>query len=292
MGILPQPTPRVAWSDRLDILTEVLDALQLKATAIRRVGISAAHRVVVEQSHATLLILTEGGCAATASVGRYGLVANDCLLLVGSRAAELANDASVPATVIECGFSLRADLPHPFARQLPSELHVGSGNLIDRVELGRSTALLDGELVNSPFGVEFVAARLAEVAFVDVLRKRQLDAQVEPSFLGALADAPVRAALESIHCEPRRAWRVHELAAVTGLSRGAFADRFHRLVGEPPLRYLRSWRLLNARRSLARGSVAVRTVAERAGYRSANGFSRAFRRFFGESPSATRGRAR
>jgi AraC-like DNA-binding protein len=75
---------------------------------------------------------------------------------------------------------------------------------------------------------------------------------------------------------------------VAKLSRAAFAERFQRLVGEPPLRYLRTWRLLNARRELAHGKASVRSVAEQAGYRTANGFSRAFRRFFSESPSAAR----
>jgi transcriptional regulator GlxA family with amidase domain len=50
--------------------------------------------------------------------------------------------------------------------------------------------------------------------------------------------------------------------------------------------------LLNARRELASSGAPVGLVAARAGYRSANGFSRAFRRFFGEPPNAVRGRLR
>jgi transcriptional regulator GlxA family with amidase domain len=194
--------------------------------------------------------------------------------------------------LIRCDFSLLSDLPHPLARQLPAVARLGARYLTDRAELGRTVALLESELVNAPPGTDFVAARAAEIAFVEVLRKCQLESQENADFLGALADGPVRASLEAIHREPQRAWHVDDLAAAAGLSRAVFAERFHRLVGEPPLRYLRRWRLLNARRELVRGGVAVRTIAERTGYRSANGFSRAYRRFFGESPTASRGRSR
>jgi transcriptional regulator GlxA family with amidase domain len=167
-------------------------------------------------------------------------------------------------------------------------LHFGARDLTDPAEFGGTAALLEAELANAPVGVEFVAARLAEIAFVEVLRKGVLAKAVEPAFLGALADSPVRASLDAIHRAPNEPWTVVDLAAIAKLSRAAFAERFQRLVGEPPLRYLRTWRLLNARRQLARGNASVRLVAKQAGYRSANGFSRAFRRFFSESPSAAR----
>jgi len=183
---------------------------------------------------------------------------------------------------------LLADLPHPFVRQLPPVLHFGARYVTDPAEFGRTISLLDTELANAPHGVEFVAARLAEIAFVEALRKGVLARSVEPAFLGALADPHVRASLDAIHRAPEKAWSVLELATLATLSRGVFAERFQRLVGEPPLRYVRAWRLLNGHRELARGIASVRTIARQAGYRSANGFSRAFRRFFGEPPSRVR----
>jgi len=276
----------------MDILSEVLDASLLKATTVRRLVVAEPSRQDVEQGRAALVIVHEGRCFAIVGAERRALLANESLLVVGRQVLELASAPPSSAVVIHCAFSLAVDLPHPFVRQLPAVAHFGSQHLIDRAELGRAVALLDSEVVNAPFGAEFVAARLAEVALVDMLRKWQLEAQMEPNFLGALADSHVRASLESIHSDPQRSWHVDELAAVADLSRAVFADRFHRLVGETPLRYLRSWRLLNARRWLARGGVTVQEIAQRAGYGSANGFSRAFRRFFGDSPSTVRGRAR
>jgi AraC-like DNA-binding protein len=271
----------------MDILTEVVDALQLKATAAQRLQVLAELREDLEAGEAVLVIVLRGGLTAVTAGGDLGLLENDYMLLVGAQAARFTS-ATPQTEVIRCRYSLQTSLPHPLARQLPSVLSSGARFLTDRSELGRAVELLDNELVNTRLGSEFVTVRLAEVAFVEVLRKRQLEELPEPAFLAAFSDAPVRASLDLIHSSPNRAWRVDELAGGAGLSRGAFAERFHKRVGEPPLRYLRAWRMLNARRELARGGVPVREVAARAGYRSANGFSRAFRRFFGHPPSALR----
>jgi AraC-like DNA-binding protein len=272
----------------MDILTAVLDALQLKATRVQRLALTDVHREQVERGGAVMLIASEGRCTAVVGSAEYPLPAGDFLLVLGRQAIELRQVSSPSPALVRCEYSLLADLPHPLVQQLPPVLHFGARYVTDPAEFGRTLALLDSELVNVPHGVEFVAARLAEIAFVEALRKGVLAKSAEPAFLGALADPHVRASLDAIHHSPDKAWSVIELATLAKLSRAVFAERFQRLVGEPPLRYLRAWRLLNARRELVRGTAPVRTIAHHAGYRSANGFSRAFRRFFSEPPSAVR----
>jgi AraC-like DNA-binding protein len=272
----------------MDILTAVLDAVQLKATRVHRLTIVTAHREQVDRGRAAMIISSEGRYAAVIGSSEYELSAGDFLLMLGPQSMELRRSASSGAPVVLCEYSLLADLPHPLVRQLPPVLHFGARYVTDPAEFGRTISLLDAELANAPHGVEFVAARLAEIAFVEALRKGVLAKSAEPAFLGALADPHVRTSLDAIHRAPETAWSVPELATLATLSRAVFAERFQRLVGEPPLRYVRAWRLLNAHRELARGTAPVRTVAQHAGYRSANGFSRAFRRFFGEPPTGVR----
>jgi len=272
----------------MDILTAVLEALQLRATRAQRVRFDDGHRERVERGHAVLIVVTEGRYTARAGSVEYDMAAHDFLLVMAGQTVDLQPRTESAQPLLRCDYTLRADLPHPLMRQLPPVLHFGARLLTDPAEFGRTISLLEAELANAPVGVEFVATRLAEIAFVEALRKGVLARSVEPAFLGALADVHVRASLDAIHRAPNEAWTVGDLAAVAKLSRAAFAERFQRLVGEPPLRYLRTWRLLNARRELAHGKASVRSVAEQAGYRSANGFSRAFRRFFSESPSAAR----
>jgi AraC-like DNA-binding protein len=274
----------------MDILTEVLDALQVKSTEVRRLTGLEAHSEEIERGRAAMFIVAGGHFGAAVGSERYDLVASDYLLLIGPQSIALTAAAVPSGALIRCAYSVLADVPHPLARQLPASVHSAGRRLIDRVELAGRVALLDGELANSPPGAEFVVSRLAEVVLVDVLRSSQREITASPSFLAALADVAVRASLNAIHEDPRRAWQVEDLAALSGLSRATYAERFHDVVGDPPLRYLRSWRLLNARRELARSGAPVGVVAARAGYRSANGFSRAFRRFFGEPPKAVRGR--
>jgi AraC-like DNA-binding protein len=270
----------------MDILTAVLDAVQLKAIRVRRLALVAVHSEQIERGRAAMIVVSEGRCAAVVGSSEYPLLAGDFLLVLGRQTMELHVSSS--ASVVRCEYSLVADLPHPLVRQLSPVFHFGARYVTDPAEFGRTVSLLEAELANASHGVEFVAARLAEIALVEALRKAVAAKSVEPAFLGALADPHVRASLDAMHRAPDQAWSVAELATLAELSRAVFAERFQRLVGEPPLRYLRAWRLLNARRELARGTASVRTIAHHAGYRSANGFSRAFRRFFSESPSGVR----
>jgi AraC-like DNA-binding protein len=286
LGMLPESLKTTQRF--MDILTAVLEALQLRATRAQRVRVDDDHRERIERGHAAMIVVTDGRYTATAGSVEYDLSARDFLLVLADQTVHLRRLAGTGQPLVRCDYTLRADLPHPLMRQLPPVLHFGARLLTDQAEFGRTIELLEAELANAPVGVDFVATRLAEIAFVEALRKGVFEKAAEPAFLGALADSHVRASLDAIHRAPNEAWTVVDLATIAKLSRAAFAERFQRLVGEPPLRYLRTWRLLNARRELARGKDSVRIVAQHAGYASATGFSRAFRRFFSESPSAAR----
>ena len=95
----------------------------------------------------------------------------------------------------------------------------------------------------------------------------------------------VRAA---IHRQPEREWSLPELADVMGASRSSFAEKFTRLVGETPARYVARVKMFQARRWIASGGMRVAVAAERLGYDSEASFSRAFKRIIGHPPSAAR----
>jgi AraC-like DNA-binding protein len=271
----------------MDILTEVADALQLKATSARALTVAADYALTVDEGQALVALTIDGQCALDAAARTAELLPDGGTLLVGRQEAVL-RPLRLPCRTILCRYSLHTQLLHPLARQLPAVLVLGSRLLTDLTELGRGVKMLDDELTNGRLGVEFVAFRLAEIAFIEVLRRWQLEDTSRAGFLTALSDPSLRVSLEAIHAAPERAWSVEELAERATLSRAAFAERFHREVGEPPLRYVRLWRLLRARRQITREGLRVRDAARKAGYRTANGFSRAFRRMFGESPGSLR----
>lgn len=131
--------------------------------------------------------------------------------------------------------------------------------------------------------------KLAEVLFAVAVR--HYFALHPASFKVALAgmhDGHVGRALMLLHERLHDAWTTASLAQAVGLSRSAFADRFTRAVGEPPMRYLAHRRLEKASLQLLDGSAAVTHIAYAAGYESESAFSRAFRRVYGAPPAKWR----
>jgi AraC-like DNA-binding protein len=104
----------------------------------------------------------------------------------------------------------------------------------------------------------------------------------------ALRDPAIGAVLADLHTNPSYPWTVEALGRRAGLSRAAFARRFHQLVGQPPLTYLTWWRMSLAARMLRESTVSNSAVARRLGYASELSFGRAFKRHHGVSPGSFR----
>jgi transcriptional regulator GlxA family with amidase domain len=148
-------------------------------------------------------------------------------------------------------------------------------------------ALMDGELARSTIGSEIVSARLADILLIEAIRAFSGDGtQVEIGWLGALSDPRLGRALYAIHDDVAQLWTVARLAGVAGMSRAAFAAEFARRVGQPPLAYVRTWRLTIARASLLQGDATIASIAKRVGYGSPSAFAFAFHNAFGTSPRA------
>ena len=91
-----------------------------------------------------------------------------------------------------------------------------------------------------------------------------------------------------IHNRPEHPWTVASLAAEAAVSRALFAKRFTEVIGEPPLTYLTEWRMAEAEELLADPARSVAQVATSVGYSDAFGFSAAFKRSRGSSPTEFR----
>ena len=72
------------------------------------------------------------------------------------------------------------------------------------------------------------------------------------------------------------------------MSRSAFVERFTKLMGMPPIRYLTLWRLQTAKLHLRETRKTIAQLAHSIGYESEQAFSRAFKREFGLPPARWR----
>jgi AraC-like DNA-binding protein len=113
-----------------------------------------------------------------------------------------------------------------------------------------------------------------------------------PVWYRGFTDPVVGPALEAVHTAPSRPWTVADLAGEAGVSRALLAKRFSEIMGEPPLTYLTQWRMELAEELLADPDLTVAQVARRVGYADQFGFSNAFKRRKGKSPTAFRESAR
>jgi len=112
-----------------------------------------------------------------------------------------------------------------------------------------------------------------------------------PSWLSALCDPRIGAAIQAIHADPARAWTVQCLAKVAGLSRSTFALRFKQKSGVSPLAYVLRWRMQLAAGWLKNTDTSVSRIAQKLGYDSDSAFSHAFKRVMARSPREYRLRA-
>lgn len=138
-------------------------------------------------------------------------------------------------------------------------------------------------------GQQVILNRVADILLVEALRDHvESLPQRDGNWLLALRDRSLSAALAAMHRNPERDWTVPNLAGIAHLSRSAFAERFTRILGQPPLAYLTAHRMRLAAWKLAHSSLSVGQVAAHVGYASETAFSQAFKRHHGESPSKMR----
>lgn len=257
-------------------------------------------------------IVTDGGCyAGLNEADQVELNAGDVIVfphgdrhVVSSRAGMQslghidAAPTRFPGTVVlgegecadtrlVCGF-LGCDLRpfNPLLTALPRQMHVRG---MSDTGLGQFTRQLTTEARRGRAGADTVLTRLAEVMFVDVLR-RYLDElpSDRTGWLAGLRDPGVGPALALIHARPAFNWTLIDLAREAATSRSMLAERFTAMVGQPPMAYLAQWRMQVAANLLSQSGAKISSIATDVGYDSEAAFSRAFKRATGESPGAFR----
>jgi AraC-like DNA-binding protein len=208
----------------------------------------------------------------------------------------------LPSTVVEggngqgttqfiCGF-LGCDLRpfNPVLSALPRLLRVRSATQAGD-GLPHLIAFALNELRRQRSGAQVVKLRMAELLFVDVMRRHlETLAGEEVGWLAGLRNPLVARALALLHDAPAQAWTLDALASGAGASRSVLAERFVHFIGQPPMQYLRQLRMQLASRLLLEDGAKVVSVSAAVGFESEAAFSRAFKKCVGLPPDEWRRR--
>lgn len=176
---------------------------------------------------------------------------------------------------------------NPLPDLVPHSFVLTRGTIEDHQPLSDILGLIRSE-ANSPTAADRrpILNRLAEIAAIillEIILEWHRDSGLNTR--RGVADPQLRKALQTIHDSPAEAWTLAGLAAVAGVSRSVFAQRFREAIGQTPMHYLTRVRINAAARLLQQQGLSVSEVAWRAGYQSDAAFNKAFRRVLGCSPT-------
>lgn len=234
------------------------------------------------------------------------LASGDCFLLPRQRAFSLRSDLSLPAIhsdeiyrhavdgIARCGAAdtffliggrfAFGEEAHFLFDGLPPVAVIKSGSDQASV-LSWALQRLAHELATPSPGNSIVVRYLGHIMLVQVLRLYlEQEGNDTPSWLLAVSDPRIGAAIQAIHADPARPWSVEDLAKIAGVSRSTLALRFKQKAGVAPLEYVLRWRMQLATRSLKSGHASISSIAQQLGYDSDSAFSHAFKRIMKCSP--------
>lgn len=303
----------------MDVLSDVLDTMRLTSTAFGQARLAGAWGVRAPAAdHYAFHVVVRGRCWFEVDGARpVEIEAGDVVVLAPGRGHVLRDSRKTPPrpliewitsgafgphtrstvtdasaeTHIVCGcFRFDTPINSVLLTALPVLIHTRDMANEAGLWLAQTIKLLAYESHIEQPGAATVTQRLCDALFVYILRNHLATLPPErASWLRALVDPQIGAALHLIHEAPGEAWTVAKLATRVGMSRSAFALRFAANVGESPMQYLIRWRVQKAAMMLrARGDTAMTEIATRVGYSSEAAFNKAFKRLIGQAPGAYR----
>ena len=297
----------------MDLLSAVLRELRLASATYRSLSLRAPWRLRFDGGLRGVHVVVRGRCLLTLDgAPTRTLAAGDLVVLPradshvlcspdGSLApmvSSLALAESTPGTQLSaggageetgivCGAFFFGEEDHPALAGLPSCIAVpGQAGQAPDWLAGLSAALV-AEAEDGGPGSEIVMARISDALITRALR-HHLETATEPGWLRGLQDPYVSKALAALHADLGAPWTVGSLAREAGLSRAAFAARFTRTVGRPPMDYVLHSRMRTSMTLLRAGHGTVRSIAAEVGYGSEAALSAAFLRHTGTTPGAYR----
>jgi AraC-like DNA-binding protein len=288
-------------------LGQILDSVDLRIGVARRVALATGDVLPLTSGSATLVYIASGSVsghpaltgACRLDVDRASqvvavderptssnLVAGDAFLTLGRAPVALEADAATDLVVVDLEFSDSASM---LAAVLPDPITVMSFDALEpaAAALAGSMGPTDPPSWPERQGDPVICRMMAKTVLLSVIRAWAANGCAPAGWPSVSKDPFLDRVVEAIHEQPGREWTVERLASVGAMSRSVFAERFRSAIGRSPADYVTEVRIDAAKRMLAAGRSVSETSRE-LGYASDEGFSRAFRRRTGMTPSAWR----
>ena len=172
----------------------------------------------------------------------------------------------------------------------------GSFGLLDRViepivkDLSDAPIVLQAfaamlnEIGNPSVGARAVIGALMKICLVKAIQ-RHFDTPENRRILLASLRAPhLQKIIAEVRAKPGAAYNVGTMAAISGMSRSAFAREFLKAYEMTPMRFVTTMRLHRAAELLRSTAMPVKMIAGTVGFASRSHFSRTFKDTFGIDP--------
>jgi len=184
-------------------------------------------------------------------------------------------------------------------------LHVTLGGSLGLFDMMREPAILDftdhgrmrdlfedliEEEQSDSTGSHAMIAALMNQCLVTVFRRLEEQTEGQLPWLSALQDPRLAPVMEKVLKDPGQPYSLEILAALSGMSRSSFSERFTSSIGRTPMDFVREVRIRQGGKLLRSTDLSVDHVAERVGFASRSHFSHAFREYFQRTPSEFRNR--
>lgn len=178
----------------------------------------------------------------------------------------------------------------PLLRALPNCLIVRAAEASQNYR--ELADILLARTLDTRLGQQMVINKLASSLLAFAVCEYAYQTAVPMEIFAALLDGRIARVLAAIHDRLDAQWSIQSLAAVAGMSRSTFASHFTTLMGMPPMRYVTSWKVAQARQLLQDQRMSVARVTEMLGYSSEAAFRKLFKRIEGIGPGQARAAAR
>jgi AraC-like DNA-binding protein len=266
-----------------EVLEKVLSSIEVRSSAARRVVLEQGDIAPLPTRTVSLVYVVEGS--------------------VHGRCQQMFTEGDAFLTLGQAPFAVQSELG---ARVMIADLQLsGTGGVFTDVlpelltvtgfaALEPAAAALAGNLgtIGRPerderSGDPVICRIMATTVLLSLIRAWVANGCAPAGWPSRSNDPFLDRVVAAIHDEPGREWTVESLAGIGAMSRSVFAARFHDAIGRSPASYVTEVRMQTAKRMLQDGR-AVSETSRSLGYSSDEGFSRAFRRATGMTPSTWR----